>query len=103
MEKERKALDAFVTIHAKKALLSKERCVYLVQYNESGIPIDVTLERYTFDKLLNAFNTDSTLVKWLLKQINSYDVDKEILIGLKFSTTNVLAHVVRVTPMDEED
>ena len=47
--------DAFVQLHAPKAQLHKERCVFLTQYMTSGISIDTVLERYTLDQITRMF------------------------------------------------
>tara|TARA_B100001778_G_C18531379_1_gene603793 strand:- start:475 stop:777 length:303 start_codon:yes stop_codon:yes gene_type:complete len=100
MEKERRELDAFVQMHAKKAELTKDPCVYLVECKQNGIPSDITLERFSRDVFMKTFDLNSTLVQWVVKQMDSYDVKKEIVIGLIFARNSILTHVVRVIPDD---
>ena len=87
-------------LHAPKAQLHKERCVFLTQYMTSGISIDTVLERYTLDQITRMFEINQ-LTRWLINQVQTYDPDKEVIIGLIFSKSNVLAHVVRLK-VDED-
>lgn len=100
MENEQSALTAFVQVHAPKAQLHKERCAFLTQYKENGISIDTVLERYTLDKITRMFEINP-LTRWLINQMQTYDPDKEVIIGLIFSQENILAHVVRLK-VDED-
>lgn len=100
MEAEQKALLSFINLHAKKAKLTKDRCIYLTDFVEAGIPLNTPLTSMTLDDVLEAFDTASPLVQWVLKQISTYDVDKEVLVGLKFSKQTVLAHALRLIPDD---
>ena len=101
MQEEQAALNSFVQLHAKKAVLSPERYVYLVHHSAGGVPLDVTLERFTIQNVLEMkqrFDAESRLVQYMIHQMNTYDPQKEIVIGLIFSRSNVLAHVVCVKP-----
>ena len=100
MEDEQRALTAFVQLHAPKAQLHKERCAFLTQYISNGISIDTVLERYTLDQITRMFEMNH-LTRWLINQMQTYDPDKEVIIGLIFSESNVLAHVVRLI-VDED-
>lgn len=98
MEKEQHALNKFVQVHARKIKIKDERCIHLVEYDENKLPIDVTLQCYTAEDVLAQFDTSSKLIQWILSQVNTYDVKKEVVAGLIFSKSNVLAHVVCLRP-----
>jgi hypothetical protein len=99
MEREQATLNAFVQVHGHKATKSSkyERIVHLAHNSEQGISIDATLTQYTIDDLVDhkLLNADSQLVRWLYRQIKTYDVDKEHVIGLIFDENTVLAHVIQ--------
>lgn len=99
MEEQRKALDSFVQVHANKLTIRRDkRVVHLVNYSPSGIPLNITLTQYTLEDLREAriLDDSSPLVHWLFQQIQTYDIDREHIIGLIFDKKTVLAHVVKL-------
>lgn len=102
MEKEREALLNFINLHAHKASIDKvNRCVYITKFHESGIKLDVVLDKLSQDDILRKFNKNSTLVHWVLNQLNTYNQDKEVIIGLEFSNEVLLTHVIKLE-MDDD-
>ena len=100
MNEEQSALISFINTHAHKAVIHNERRIYLAKYNDSGIPLDVVLDRYSYDNLLHSFDKESRLNHWVFKQVQTYDVNKEIVIGLEFSKSKILSHVIRLIQDD---
>ena len=101
MEMEQGALNAFVRLHARKCKSkTDERVAYLYKYSES-IPLDAQLVKYKTDDILSVFKRDSHLVRWLVEQVNSYDVKTQCVIGLIFDNATVLAHVIQLTPFED--
>lgn len=100
MEEEQSALKSFINLHAHKAVIHKERCIYLTKYEPTGIPLNVVLDRYSFDNLLHSYDKDSKINHWVFQQVQTYDIDKEIVIGLEFSKSKILAHVIRLIQDD---
>ena len=98
MEEEQKALQAFVSMHAKKASIKKYRCAHLTEYKKTGIPLNVALEEFSIENVQNTFDCDNKLVQWTLNQLTTYDYDKEIVIGLMFPNNTLLTYVVRLFP-----
>lgn len=96
MEKEQAALMSFVNLHGRKAQISSARQIHLVKYNESGIPLDVTLECLTLDDVVKHFDTNDRRIQWVLNQIQTYNTDKEAVIGLQFPERIILSHVIRL-------
>ena len=99
MEEEQKALNSFVQVHANKlAIRTDKRVAHLVNYSPSGIPLNITLTQYTLEDLrqANILDVSSPLVHWLFQQIQTYDIDREHVIGLVFDKNTVLAHVVKL-------
>ena len=89
------ALISFVNVHARKVEVSNDRCVYLAEYNENGVNVDVVLKQYTIEQIISNFDTNDQLIRWLIQQIQTYNVKKEIVLGLIFSKSEILAHVIR--------
>ena len=100
MQKEQEALLNFVKMHTQKAEISQERCAYLVDYKEEGIPLTVALDKYKREDFIQSPKIDmnSDMCRWLVRQMDTYDTKKEILIGLIFNSHTVLAHVVTIRP-----
>lgn len=99
MEEQQKALNSFVQVHANKLAIRKDkRVAHLVNYSVSGIPLNITLTQYTLEDLreANILDDSSPLVHWLFQQIQTYDIDRENIIGLIFDKKTVLAHVVKL-------
>lgn len=101
MEFERKALESFVSVHADRILTNlpsvKERIVILAPYSTQGVPLSVDYEMYDAHGFQNKFNTESRLVQWVLEQMHTYDTERQLIVGLWFSTDTVLTHVIQKT------
>lgn len=103
MEHENYALETFVRLHARR-LAALARCVpagqrvaFLARHSCAGIALDVALEPFTEEQIVDSdeFDTASPLVRWLLRQIQTYDCDSQHVLGLRFGKGIVLAHVVQ--------
>ena len=102
MEKERGALLNFINLHAHKASIDKfNKCVYITKFQESGIKLDVVLDKLSQDDILNKYDKDNTLVQWVLNQLNTYNQEKEVIIGLEFPNEVLLTHVIKLE-MDDD-
>lgn len=101
MEREQEELRRFINLHASKAALSAERRLHLATWSASGVPLDVELATWSVEDVFRAFSQESMLVRWTMRQLQTYDVDREIVIGLDFGDGKLLAHVVRLVP-DED-
>lgn len=95
MQFEQQQLRSFVSLHAHKARLTSERCAYLAEYKETGMPINLELKALNVEEILETFDRESGLVHWLLKQVSTYNCDTQVIIGLIFSPSVVLAHVIQ--------
>lgn len=101
MEREQEELRNFINLHACKATLSQERRIHLMDWSPAGTALDAELAVFTIDDVLKSHNAENTLVRWTLRQLQTYDVDKEIVIGLNFGSDKLLSHVIRLIP-DED-
>lgn len=102
MNHEQEVLMSFIKLHGHKAKINKnERCIHLVNYSASGIPLHSSLTIYNMDEMLTNYDLNSKLVQWVLNQMNTYDIDKEVILGIVFSNSNILAHVVKLIRDDD--
>lgn len=96
MEREQKALNAFVHMHAHKATQPKDtRVAHLAHFHPSGMPLDTVLTQYTIEDLASVLDCETHLSRWLMRQVQTYDLDKEHVVGLLFENGTALAHVVQ--------
>ena len=105
MEEEQKALYSFVHLHANRLRdrpAKDPHVVYMAPFSPVSMPLDITLEPYTVDEIREAFDTNSTLVRWLLRQVETYNPEREIILGLIFDKTRVLAHVIQRPELGEQ-
>ena len=88
----------FLGIHAKKATKTEEPVAHLQFYKEC-IPSDAPLIRFTREDIIECDELDqeSELVRWLLKQMTTYDCRTQKIVGLVFSRTIILSDVLRET------
>lgn len=101
MDKEQSALLNFINLHAHKAHIDKNRrCVYVTKYNEQGIKLDIKLTKLDQDKIVQNYDVSNRLIQWVLNQLNTYDQNKEVIIGLEFDNGNLLTHVIRLAQDD---
>lgn len=102
MQHEQQCLDAFVALHGsrlKNMPPPTQRTAFLTRHHATGVPLDAPLVPYTGARICDEFDPDSVLVRFLLKQLATYDEHAERVIGLIFGDEHepsVLAHVVRV-------
>ena len=55
-----------------------------------GVPLDAPLVFYDADDLMSRVNHESTLARFVLHRIHTFDPDKEALVGLIFDPNTVL-------------
>lgn len=100
---------SFVRLHGTrlKGVSSPERVAHLVHFSASGMPLDVPLTPYTIERIVDELDPDSHPIRWLIQQVQTYDIDSQNVIGLIFSPTSALAHVVQCgapkTMADDDD
>lgn len=93
---EHEILTNFVNLHAHKAKLTNEKCVYLAKHNYAGNALDCKLTIYYESDIISSFDTSSTTIQFLLHQMQTYDIYKQIMVGLIFDESNVFAHVLQL-------
>ena len=93
MEQQRRALQTFLSLHAQKAEVTREPCVYLYHYSED-MPYDLALLRLSRDDVVGYLDTESELVRWTLEQMRTYDCTRQCIVGLIFDKSTVLTEVL---------
>ena len=95
MEVQRKELLSFINIHAHKAIINKNnRQVHIAKFSEKGIPLNVELDIWTQDEIVNYFDMDNHTTRWVIHQLQTYNPEREIVIGLEFQNKTLLTHVI---------
>ena len=96
MEKYIPEVQGFVQLHASRiAHLPGGKVAYLAKFNGS-VSIDCEIKAYTIDAL-TAFDTESPLVRWVFRQVQTHDEQREKVLGLIFSDSDIMCHVIEVT------
>ena len=96
MERERVALASFVALHARKIIgTPREPGVLLVEHSDLGVPLDAPMIFYDAEDLLSKMNRESTLVRFVLHRMTTFDPENEVLVGLIFDYDTVLIEVIR--------
>lgn len=88
-------LNSFVSLHGHQAHPTEEPVAYL-QFAESYRGGDSGLIIFQKEDIPHELNVESELVRWLLKQLNTYDCRSQRIIGLIFDRDTVLSEVLRV-------
>ena len=99
-------LDNFVHLHAHRLPQQpdKDRAAHLVYHSESGMSLDAPIVVFTLEEIISTFDTDNATVRWLIRQVQTYDMTSTRVFGLIFDKNHVLAHVLRRGSVrDEED
>lgn len=94
MDRERKLFQVFLALHSKDALPTDEPCCYL-KFHSDDPSVTSPLIRFTRDDLIECdeLDKDSTLVRYLIKQVSTYDCKTQRVLGLVFDSKTVLSDV----------
>lgn len=96
MESERKAFSVFMGLHAHKACpVPGTPCVYL-QFHSEGMNPNASLIRFTKEDVMEEFDTDAELVRYLLHQMSTYDCYEQRIVALAFDRSTILSDVLRM-------
>lgn len=96
MDEQRRTFHAFLAMHAHKATATEEPRAHLAFVDKSGsVPHDAYLLSLDRDDVVEALDTQSELVRWLLEQMRTYDCYTQRIVGLVFDKRTVLSEVLR--------
>ena len=87
-------LNVFLTIHNKKAKVTKEPVAYLMEKGDC-LNRNSPLVAWKEEHLKNYFDHDSITFSWLMKQFKSYDFEKEVLMGIIIDKQTILSEVLK--------
>ena len=97
MERERKAFDAFVRLHANKATATDTPVAHMQFWREDFRSASDPLLAMDVEDVLSELDRDSESVRWLLRQLHTYDCSRQKIVGLIFNKHTVVSDVFWVT------
>lgn len=74
--------------------LPDERVVHMAFLDEGVPPEAAVLNLMTREQVLERFDAESELVRWLLRQLATYDPETQAVLACSFDRTRVLSDVV---------
>jgi hypothetical protein len=93
MEAQRRAFATFLSLHAQKARTTSEPIAHL-QFHGTTTSVHEPLIAFTMQNVLDEFDTDSELVRWLLNQMSTYDPERQTIVGLVFDASTIISEVL---------
>ena len=104
MEKQRCAYSAFMTLQSTGVRPTKEPIAHLQFYDETtSSHMSAPLVAFTRENVVDEFDTESDLVRWLLNQMSTYEPTRECIVGLVFDKATILSDVLTVKSMATKD
>lgn len=89
-------LDGFINMHASRIAHHKgARVAYLAEYRDP-LSMDCNIKPYSMKMIVDEFGTDAPLVRWVLKQIQTHDIEHEKVLGLIFGKSEIVCQVVKI-------
>ena len=97
MEQERRVYSAFMTVRSKEIRVTEEPIVHLQFYDPTNSShMSSPLIAFTRENVVEEFDTQSELVRWLLHQMSTYEPTRECVMGLVFDARTILSDVLTV-------
>lgn len=94
MDADRRDLDSFLALHAQRIQsLPRLRRGYLVERRGEGIRLDAEFTSFSSEQVPEAFDIESPLTRWFMRQIDTHDPEQSVVVGLVVDG-NPLAMVV---------
>lgn len=98
MDKFLPEVDGFVKLHGSRiAHLPGSEVAYLAVF-EGSVGIDCEIKPYTIEQILEEFDENAPLIRWLMKQVQTHNQDTEKVLGLIFNKAEIVCHVVQIQP-----
>ena len=94
MEQDKELFKIFLTLHNRKGKTTKEPIAYLVK-KEDCLNAETPLIAWKEEHLVKYFDHDSTQFQWLMKQLKTYDYEKEIILGMIVDNKSVFSEVLQ--------
>lgn len=96
MEKKLLELDGFVQLHASRISDIKGRKVAFMTYFNGSVPLNCQIKAYSTEDIIEKFDTESVMVRYVLDQIQQHDEYTEKVMGLIFSNTEMLCKIISI-------
>lgn len=97
MEEERRAYSAFMTLRASGVRPTEEPVAHLQFYDAAtSSHMSGPLVAFTRDNVMEEFDVESDLVRWLLNQMSTYEPTRQCIVGLVFDRSTILSDVLMV-------
>jgi hypothetical protein len=61
---------------------------------EGKLPLDVKIEKWTPEDVQRELDMDSQACRWIMKQVTSYDPERQYILGIVFSRELALTSVL---------
>lgn len=97
MDEKRRVYSAFMTLRAKGLTCTDEPMAYLQFYDPStSSHMSAPLVAFTRENVVQEFDAESELVRWLLNQMSTYEPTRQCIVGLVFDSKTILSDVLMV-------
>lgn len=95
MDERRRAYSAFMTLRVSGVKPSEEPIAHLQFFDEkTSSHMSGPLVAFTRENVVEEFNVDSELVRWLLNQMSTYEPTRQCIVGLVFDASTILSDVL---------
>jgi hypothetical protein len=97
MEEQRRAYGAFMTLRSSGVGPAEEPVAHLQFYDgATSSHMSGPLVAFTRENVVDEFNVESDLVRWLLNQMSTYEPTRQCIVGLVFDKSTILSDVLMV-------
>lgn len=93
IEEHMKLLSVFISMHGRKAKVTKEPVAYLIEKDEC-MNMNAPLVAWKEKNLTDYFDHNSRQFGWLMKQFKTYDYETQVLLGIIIDKQTILSEVV---------
>lgn len=99
MDDRRRAYSAFMTLRAKDVACTEDPVAHLQFYDPvHSSHMSSPLVAFTRENVVDEFDAESDLVRWLLNQMSTYQPTRQCIVGLVFDSKIILSDVLMVRP-----
>lgn len=97
MEEQRRAHSAFMTLRSSGVRPTEEPVAHLQFYDDKNSShMSAPLVAFTRENVVEEFDVESELVRWLLNQMSTYEPTRQCIVGLVFDKSTILSDVLMV-------
>lgn len=99
MDEARRTYSAFMTLRARDVACTEEPIAHLQFYDPvHASHMSAPLVAFTRENVVDEFDAESDLVRWLLNQMTTYEPTRQCIVGLVFDSKTILSDVLMVRP-----